>query len=229
MLPMGGLLATLAAVVVVLLAVGGTVQSSGDATREDDSGGAIEPAFDDPGGGGTAAGICVEGVTDCVDTIVDPDGNAADCPDGVTPCNDVGGDIDPDKPVSSDPSAPGDVAPDSGSGAGGGSTGSAGGIEPAQPPCQGTDSDECAKRVTELALADLSARLGVEVEAITFVDSAYTEWPDACLGAAPAGTACATVITPGYVVILAHADVEYEYHTDLGSWVVLVVDGEPVE
>jgi hypothetical protein len=221
MLPMGGLLGTLAAVVVVLLAVGGTVESSDGATREDGSGGAIEPSFDDPGTGGTAAGICVEGTVDCVDTPTGTDGNAADCPDGATPCNDVGGDIDPNKPVSSDPSAPGDVAPDSGSGAGSGSTGSTGGIEPAQPPCEGTDSDECAKRATELALADLSARLGVEPEAITFVDNEFTQWPDSCLGAASPGEACAQVITPGFVVILVHDNLEYEYHTDTGTRVVL--------
>jgi hypothetical protein len=67
------------------------------------------------------------------------------------------------------------------------------------------------------------------VEAITVIDAEYAEWPDACLGAPSAGTACATVITPGYVVILTHNGVEYEYHTDLGTRVVLVVDGEPAE
>jgi hypothetical protein len=69
----------------------------------------------------------------------------------------------------------------------------------------------------------------VEAEAITFVDSEYVEWSNACLDAADPGTVCAEVITPGFVVILAHGGVEYEYHTDTGSRVVLVVDGEPAE
>jgi hypothetical protein len=227
MLPMGGLLGALAAAIVVLLAIGGTVESSDSAVREDageDSGDAIEPALE-PGTGGGAAGICIEGTVDCVDTPTNPGGDVGDCPDGATPCNDVGAGIDPDEPVSSDPGAGEPVVSEP---------------DAAEPPNSGDlvapdecsavhNPDACDAEVRKLALADLAARLGVEAEAITFVDSQFVEWPDACLGAAAPGTACATVITPGYVIILAHNNVEYEYHTDTGSNVVLVVDGEPAE
>jgi hypothetical protein len=227
---MGGLLGALAAAIVVLLTVGGTVDSSdsrdesaaercaeGAEGCDDTPGGGIEPA-DEPGSGDGAFGICIEGTVDCVDTP------AADCQDPAVDCQDTPA-PGPDEPVSSDPRAPGSLPPSSGSGDG--DSGTAGGIEPAV--CAGTDSEECAARATELSLADLSGRLGVEAEAITFVDSEYVEWSNACLEAAPQGTVCAEVITPGYVVILKHADVEYEYRTDTGSRVVLVVDGEPAE
>jgi hypothetical protein len=231
-LPMTGLLGALAVAIIVFLAIGGTVESSDETARQEDSAGddadgAIEPDFDDPATGGGAAGICIEGTENCVDTPI------ADCSDPGVDCPDLG---DPDDPVTNEPSDPsvppsaqppdaGSVPPSSGGGAG--SPGSAGGAEPAV--CDGSDSDACARRASELALADLSARLGVEAEAIVLIDSEYVQWPDACLDAAAPGTACAAVITPGYVVILEHNEVEYEYHTDMGSRVVLVVDGEPAE
>jgi len=42
------------------------------AAQEDPSGGGTQPA--DPGMGGGAAGMCLEGTVDCVDTVVDPGG-----------------------------------------------------------------------------------------------------------------------------------------------------------
>ena len=39
------------------------------------------------------------------------------------------------------------------------------------------------------------------------------DWPDACLGAAAPGDVCATVITPGYRVIVQRDNSLIEYHT----------------
>ena len=69
--------------------------------------------------GGAAAGACLEGTTDCVDTpgITDGDGGMAMCVEGVPDCDDMI--VEPD-PGSSDP------------GAGGGSAGDPGVMD---PPC----------------------------------------------------------------------------------------------
>lgn len=69
----------------------------------------------------------------------------------------------------------------------------------------------------EAARADLAQRLGVSTDRIEVVSVERVEWPDACLGAARTGEACAQVITPGYRVVLAVDGVEYVYHTDMGT------------
>jgi hypothetical protein len=38
------------------------------------------------------------------------------------------------------------------------------------------------------------------------------DWPDACLGAARPGEVCATVITPGYLVVVTRGGESIEYH-----------------
>ena len=51
----------------------------------------------------------------------------------------------------------------------------------------------------------------------TLVTVERVDWPDACLGAAEADEVCATVITPGYRVILQRDGSLIEYHTALAS------------
>ncbi len=204
MLPLAGLLGTLGALIAVLVALGGTSDGNGDgATAAQERCAAGAEDCDDTGG--SALGVCVEGVPDCVDTVVNPDGDVGDCPADVV-CNDVG--ISPDEPVSSDPGA-------------------------GEPPNSGdlVDPDECSAvhnidaceaGATKAALADLSGRLGVEIEAIAVVSAAFVEWPDSCLGITGEGIVCAQVITPGFRIILEHAGVQYEYHTDTVGNVVPV-------
>jgi hypothetical protein len=62
------------------------------------------------------------------------------------------------------------------------------------------------------ALADDLAIDPAMVEVVSFEEA---EWPDACLGAAGPGEACAEVVTPGWRVILQASGETYELHTDL--------------
>lgn len=197
LLPLGSLTA-IAIGVVVALAVAGVFDRDG--TSGD---GAVAEA-DDAGEGTDVAGVCVEGVPDCVDMIVDGDGETGDGPAGAclvgeTECNDMpdsAGDVDPDEPVVSDP---------------GTSDGSVNRTE-----CTDT-SDACLERAVQLAIADLQERLAIDAESIEIGDSAFQEWSNACLNAAGPGEVCAEVITPGFVVVLAAEGNDYEYHTDLNG------------
>ena len=60
---------------------------------------------------------------------------------------------------------------------------------------------------------DAAARLGVARRRVAVVRVEPPDWPDACLGCADEGDVCATVITPGYLVVVAVAGTELEYHT----------------
>jgi len=195
MLPMAGLLGALAVLIVVLVAIGGTGEGSGNgdtATQERCAAGA--EGCDDTVGDG-ALGICIEGTVDCADTV-EPGGSATDC--GVGICRGPGLS---DEPVSSD------------SGAG-------------EPPNSGDlvdpnecstvhNIDACERQATEAAVGDLGTRLGVENgEIIAAVSAEFVEWPDSCLGVVRENVFCAQVITPGFKIVLEHAGVEYEYHTD---------------
>lgn len=60
----------------------------------------------------------------------------------------------------------------------------------------------------------LSARTGVAVEEIEVVEAEQREWPDACLGLAEEGEACAEVITPGWEITLRAGGEEYVFRTD---------------
>ena len=197
------LLGSLAAV--VALTVGATFAVVGSpfdddggqpAARSDDS---IDPqecslvhnreACDDSGQEPGSAAMCIEGVPDCDDAIVVPDGGAAG--------------EDPDEPVSSGPITSGDdVAPDE---------------------CSFVHNiDACQKQAEQLAIEDLSARLG-SPRAIVVKGSGFVEWPDSCLGISGPDVVCAQVITPGFKIVLGFegSDQTFEYHTDGGSVALL--------
>jgi len=76
------------------------------------------------------------------------------------------------------------------------------------------DNADCDADSSETAVADLSARLGVDPALIVHVSSEPTEWPDACLGVHQPDVLCAQVITYGYRVILEYYGTQYEYRTD---------------
>ena len=62
------------------------------------------------------------------------------------------------------------------------------------------------------ARQDLAARLGLLEDAIQVVDAAAQDWPDDCLGLAPAvGQACKKGSVPGQRLLLAAAGRGYEY------------------
>lgn len=192
LLPLGSLTAVAAAAVLGLALAG--VFDSDDAAGGDGN----QESADD------ALGMCEEGTPDCDDLIVgdgpdDVDANpdpAGACLEGSEKCDDTAdapppnlGDLDPDQPVDS----------------GGGTD-----VE----ICEAAGNPECERRAMEAALNHLADTLDIDASEISISDSNYTEWSNACLGAAGPNEACAEVITPGFVIILEAGGDQYEYHTD---------------
>ena len=74
------------------------------------------------------------------------------------------------------------------------------------------DSD--AATVVRLAVEDLAHRLDIPVDAISLIGVEPVDWSDTSLGNPKPGEFYATVITPGYRVVLSAVDARYLYHTD---------------
>ena len=93
------------------------------------------------------------------------------------------------------------------------------------PPKDGTDGDGTpdgeAATVVRLAMEDLAHRLDVPADTISLVAAEPVDWPDTSLGNPQPGEFYATVITPGYRVVLSTMGAKYLYHTD-GKRVALV-------
>lgn len=71
----------------------------------------------------------------------------------------------------------------------------------------------------------LAAELGVNIADVTIAQIEQTEFSDSCLGLGGPAESCLMAITPGFIVVLVHAEKGYTYHTDLeGS--VLRLKGE---
>ncbi len=85
-----------------------------------------------------------------------------------------------------------------------------------------------AKEIVAQAKQDLAERLNVAQEAIGVVSIEAVQWKDSSLGCPKPGMAYATVITPGYVLVLKAGDREYTYHTGLQN-LVLCEQGTQVE
>ena len=78
-----------------------------------------------------------------------------------------------------------------------------------------------SEQAVAAAIADLIQRTGVTLAEITLVSLEAREWSDTSLGCPQEGYMYAQVITPGYFVVLEAQGVEYIYHTDGTSTVVL--------
>ena len=74
--------------------------------------------------------------------------------------------------------------------------------------------DRDAEVVVLLAMEDLAARLGTHPDTISLISVEPVDWPDTSLGNALPGDVFATVIIPGYRVVLSTVDAKYVYHTD---------------
>jgi hypothetical protein len=81
----------------------------------------------------------------------------------------------------------------------------------AEPAAEGASGDAA---IGELVRQLVAQELQVDVENVELVSVEAVEWPDACLGVYSADTMCAQVITPGYRVVVAVDDTQYEYHTN---------------
>ena len=198
---------SIAAGAVALTDEGGAgTQAAQDADSRDEVGGdgsaagCAAPPCEGTGGG--AAGICLEGTVDCVDTPTGrpPEGDACiqifptpvECADPDAPVINEPSERDPSDTTSSDPIA----------------------------GCTMEYPNACT--ATGAAVADLAARLDLKEDAIILVSFEDVEWPNACLGVEQPDVACAEVITQGFRIFLEANGQTYEYHTDGGSRVVLV-------
>jgi hypothetical protein len=72
-----------------------------------------------------------------------------------------------------------------------------------------------AQAAIAAAEADLDDRLE-NVDPAEFVITGLREedWPDSCLGAGEPDEVCATVITPGWEIVIEYADTAYTYRTN---------------
>lgn len=78
--------------------------------------------------------------------------------------------------------------------------------------------------VAQAAQDALARELNIDMESIEIVETEAVEWPDACLGIATEGVACAQVITPGFRLMLEVNGQTYEVHTNEdGSNVEVIV------
>jgi hypothetical protein len=75
--------------------------------------------------------------------------------------------------------------------------------------------------VDELVAKQLAINLGLTANDIKVVSSSPVEWRDGCLGIAFEGTACAQMITPGYLIVLEASLRQYEYHTNQDASLIL--------
>jgi hypothetical protein len=71
------------------------------------------------------------------------------------------------------------------------------------------------QQLIDQAVADLASRLSVPVVEITVLEAAPVVWPDASLGCPEKGMAYAQVLIPGYLIVLEHGTMRYEYHSSL--------------
>ncbi len=73
----------------------------------------------------------------------------------------------------------------------------------------------------DAAAAAAATRLGVARADLRVERVEAREWPDASLGCPQQGVLYAQVLTPGYLVVIAGAGKQLEYHTDERGKVVL--------
>lgn len=69
-----------------------------------------------------------------------------------------------------------------------------------------------ADALEEIVIKQLAMNLGLKEDAISVVSSSDVEFSDSCLGVAMQDILCAQVVTPGKIIVLQSAGVQYEYH-----------------
>jgi len=78
----------------------------------------------------------------------------------------------------------------------------------------GSGVDEPYPPAVLAAMQALARELGQEPAEMQVVAYQEAEWPDGCLGLAAEGESCTQAVTPGWQVIVAVDQVEYEMRTD---------------
>ncbi|HEY5639492.1 MAG TPA: hypothetical protein VIW01_05525 [Dehalococcoidia bacterium] len=175
-----GSLAIAVAITFASLAVAGVFDGGSDASPGD-------------GEGADTAALCVEGVEDCEDMVVNTDGDGDGNEDDALPPDDAAGACPEGTPDCND--TPGD--------------------EPIMPVFDVTNEGEAL--AVEAAYAALEQMGGPPAAEVDVTGVEIVTWNDACLGVDTPGVTCAQVVTPGYVVFLSGASGDYEFHTDLSG------------
>jgi hypothetical protein len=86
-------------------------------------------------------------------------------------------------------------------------------------PALSTPYQSDLQTLINIAMEDLAERFSIPKAEIE-VESAYAViWPDAGLGCSQSGVASAQVLTPGYLIILQYNNMNYDYHTDKGTYI----------
>jgi hypothetical protein len=99
-------------------------------------------------------------------------------------------------------------------------------VSPISTPSTGSSADPTtdipaeAQELTSLVQRDLAERLGIATDAIKVVSVQSMQWSDTSLGCPKPGMAYATVITPGYKIVLEAEGNMYEYHTGSDNFVL---------
>lgn len=83
-----------------------------------------------------------------------------------------------------------------------------------------TPSPEAAP-VANLVLQDASQRLGVPVDQLRLERLDPRQWPDSALGCPQPGLLYSQIVTPGYIMLVAGAGKQLEYHTDMHTHIAL--------
>lgn len=82
-------------------------------------------------------------------------------------------------------------------------------------------------KITSIAIEDLSTRLLLDPAMVRVVSAESQLWPDASLGCPRRGIQYAQQTVPGYQLRLEANGMEYEYHTDITSTVILCMEDDP--
>lgn len=94
---------------------------------------------------------------------------------------------------------------------------------------QSGNSGQPAGAPVDRAKQDLAQRIGVASDTIVVDSVAAMEWDNPALGCPAADQAYATVITPGYQIILQSGGQEYDYRADTGRKLILCQSGKPIQ
>jgi hypothetical protein len=89
-----------------------------------------------------------------------------------------------------------------------------------QEDISNNDLDLSEEHLVQLAVADLSNRVGIPENVIVIEQVKPIEWPDATLGCPKPGMDFTPVVTPGYIILIQVDEKIYVYHTDDASRVI---------
>ncbi|MEZ4499247.1 MAG: hypothetical protein R2839_04080 [Thermomicrobiales bacterium] len=82
------------------------------------------------------------------------------------------------------------------------------------PPDGRTDVPADAEGIVARVMEDAAETLGISSDEVSVVSFKSVDWPDTSLGCPEEGGVYATVVTPGYRIVVSGGDESLTYHTD---------------